>query len=463
MSDEGGETKTPRGYRVLRGVARAAMRTFYSRVEATGLDHVDPRRPTIYAPTHPNSILDPVLVALFEDRPVRFIARDGLFSIPVMGQLLRAVGAIPIRRRSDHGDAGGNADAFEACREALKKGGVLVLFPEGKTHGRLRVEQLKTGLARIALDAKASDVDVQIIPIGLNYLVRHAFRSDVHVAFGEAIDAVEAVGEESDPREAVRRMTRFVQRRLEALTVHIEDQDDELLIAQVTSIVADIRLREGVDRTAQSPAERVALARRVVDAYRWLEETDPDRTAELRERITALLEERAALGLGGERPALQHRGERTVGRRWTDDPWLFALGAPIAAYGVANHIAPYLCLRAVLALSPPSFYRGALVRLAGGAGIFAAFYAGQTALVGSAGGPALGALYALSLLPSGLFARRYLAEARLHRFGPRRVVRMFRHRDRVADLRAEREALIEELTDLRRAYLDQAEELEQYA
>ena len=399
---------------------------------------MDTHKPTIYAPTHPNSLIDPLLVALFEDRPIHFVARDGLFEIPVMGSILRAVGAIPVARPSDHGDKVDNDAAFDACREALEDGGVLVLFPEGKTHAHLRVEPLKTGLARIALTGPP---DVRIVPIGLNYLVRHAFRSDVHVAFGEPIL----------PLGTVRELTEQVQRTLRDITVYVEREDDERLIAQVTAIIADVRAHEGLDAAA-SPAERVALARRVIDAYRWLSERDPERTAALRERILALLEERAELGLGGERPALQHRGERRIGDRWTDDPVAFALGAPLALYGIANHVPGYLALRGLLAVAPPSFYRGALVRLGGGLAIFAAAYGVQTAIVAVVA-PPLALPYLLSLVPSGLFARRYLAELRLHRIGPRRLFRMIEHRDRMAFLKAERDQLAEELSELRRDYL----------
>lgn len=438
------------GYRLARMLARATVRTFYSTIEATGMEHLDPSRATLYAPTHPNSIIDPLLVGLFEDRPIRFVARDGLFDVPGFGALLRAVGAIPVARRSDRG--GGpvdNTEAFEACQQALREGGVILLFPEGKTHGRLRVEPLKTGLARIALDAAAAGVDVQIVPVGLNYLVRHAFRSDVHVAFGEPIAA----------RGEVRELTAEVERQLRELTLHVEREDDERLVAQVTSIVADLREREGAGR-ASSPAERVALARRVVEAYRWLEARDPERTGQLRDRIIALLEERAALDLGGERPALQHRGDTVMSKRWTDDRLLFALGAPVALYGVANHLPAYLAIRLALALSPPGFARGALFRLGIGASIFAIAYAGQTAWVSATLGPAVGTLYALSLAPSGLFARRYLSELRLHRLGPRRLWRYLKHRDRVARVKAERDALAEELAELRREFLAEADALQ---
>ena len=443
-------------YRALSRLARAAVSLFYSHVEITGLEHLDPSRPTIYAPTHPNSIIDPLLIALFEDRPLRFVARDGLFRVPLFGALLRAVGAIPVRRRMDQegGAKADNAGALAACVEALREGGALVLFPEGKTHARLRVEPIKTGAARIALDAEDGTTGVRIVPVGLNYLVRHAFRSDVHIGVGAPIE-LDAELRGLERGAAVAELTERVQSRLEALTVHVEREDDERMIAQVTAIVAELREKEGLDPYGQSPAERVALVQRVVDAYRWLSRTDPARMIALRKRIVDLIEEREALGLGGERPALQHRSERRRGGRiWRDERRsILVLGAPIAAYGVITHFVPYLALRALLWVNPPRFYRGALAKLLLGGLFFAAFHAATTAAVWGAAGPVAASLYAASLLPTGLFARRYLVEMRLHRLGSASMVQLMFRRSRLALCRAERQLVADELAALRERYL----------
>jgi glycerol-3-phosphate O-acyltransferase/dihydroxyacetone phosphate acyltransferase len=444
-------------YRLVRRVARAAMSLFYSTIEVTGLNNLDPTRPTLYAPTHPNSIIDPLLVFVFEDRPLRFIARDGLFSIPIMGQLLRAIGAIPVKRRSDNeGQKADNEDSLRAAREVLKAGGVLVIFPEGKTHARLRVEPLKTGVARIALDAeKDGPIGLRIVPVGLNYLVRHAFRSDVHIGVGEAITIDASTRDRADEPETVRALTAQVEASLRDLTVHIEREDDERLIAQVAAIIAEVREKEGLDPEGQSPAERIALVQRVLDAYRWYEEREPKRTAELRKRIIDLVAERGALGLGGERPALQHRSDRKrEGRIWREErPLLIFLGWPFAVYGIATHFLPYVVMRLLLFVSPPHFYRAALMKLLLGALFFAAFYGTTTTMVWLASGPIAACVYLVSLVPAGLFARRYLTEVRLHRFGPKWIWRVYRHRSRMKMLQAERVMITEELAEIRRLYL----------
>ncbi len=443
-------------YRGMRGLIRGALKVFYRTIEVTGLEHLDPKVPTILACNHQNSIIDPLLVAVFEERAISFCARDGLFKIPGFSSMLRAVGAIPLQRRSDRGGgAVDNADAFAACRDVLARSGVLAIFPEGKTHERMRIEPIKTGAARIALDAEAArpGLGVRIVPVGITYLVRHAFLSDVHVALGEPID-VGALAKElegMDERERVRELTTRVGAALRSLAVHVEEAEDERFIAQVTSIIAGIRADDGLDEGGQSPAERTALARRVVDAYRWQLDVDPLRTAELRERLEAYMDARLRLGLGGERPTLQHRGERRKSRGIA----FLVAGAPLAAYGLAVSLAPYLLLRVALRLARPSHDRIALFKLLGGGVTFGACWAAEIAGVAMVGGALPAALFGASVLPAAFFAQRYATETRLHRIQLRSLNAMLGKED-MDSLRAERRAIADELAAIRQRYLAEA-------
>jgi glycerol-3-phosphate O-acyltransferase/dihydroxyacetone phosphate acyltransferase len=461
-------------YRLLRAGARVVLGLFYRRIEVTGLEHLEGDAPTILASTHPNSIVDPLLVGIFEDRQVTFCARDGLFRVPGFGSLLRAVGAVPIHRRSDHGaESQANDQAFAECRAVLARGGVISIFPEGKTHARLRVEPLKTGVARMALDA--AEHDVRIVPVGLNYLVREAFRSDVHVAFGPPLRVRDLqtgwAGDPAladDPRAQVRGLTEALGESLRAIAVHVEDREDERLIAQVTAIVVELRHDEGLDD--RSPAERTALVRRVIDAYRWLGEREPVRCARLRERVIRYVAERHRLGFAGVGTGLQKRGERSaislgaprgggptkaLGRedRSLLGPLGLVLGAPIAAYGFAVTIVPYSLQALMLALGRPSRYRVALTKLIGGTLLFASWFALVIGLVFEAAGTAIAIAVGLSLIPGGLFAHRYAIDLRLHRFGVQAGVRRLRHGRRIARLRAERRRLTRDLGRVRDAYL----------
>jgi 1-acyl-sn-glycerol-3-phosphate acyltransferase len=446
-------------YRAVRGLLQTALGQFYRTIEITGRERIDPSVPTILACNHPNSIIDPLLLGSVEERQVCFCARDGLFKVPGFGQLLWAMGAVPLQRRSDHaGGAVDNSAAFAACRKVLVGGGVLAIFPEGKTHSGLRIEPLKTGTVRIALDAVAAkpDLGLRIVPVGITYLVRHAFLSDVHVAVGEPIDVSAAVASHgsTDPVETVKLLTEEIGRALRALSVHVEDAEDERLIAQITTIITNIRAEEGLDEGGQSPSERTALVQRIIDAYRWATANEPEQVVVLRQRIEEYMAERAELGLGGERPALQHRSEHRLSgwRGWA----LLVLGAPVAAYGLLVSLPPYLLLRAGLSLVRLSTYRVALFKLLGGVALFGVCWTAAVAGVGMAYGTGPAAFLALTLLPAALFAHRYMTETRLHRLHLRSLD-AWRQRHRLARLQGERKVISEALADLRRRYLAKTE------
>src|SRR5690606_5794751 len=274
---------------------------------------------------------------------------------------------------------------------------------------------------------------LQIVPVGLNYLVREAFRSDVHVAFGPPIHVGPTLAEllrerpelVEDPRAQVKALTERLEHELRKLAIHIEAQEDERLIAQVTTLIIGIRDEAGLDGEGQSPAERTALVRRIIDAYRWLEERDPIRCARLRIRLMDYLDERRALGLGGVETALQKRREKRFGRedRSLLGPVGLVLGAPLALLGVAATILPYGLLRLALLLGRPRSYRIALLKLLGGALLFGLWFGLLVWSAWRAIGPGVALAVALSLVPLGVFAHRYVIDLRLHRFGLRKNLR----------------------------------------
>ncbi len=448
-------------YLALRATLRAAVKVFYGDIEVTDARHLPATGPIIIACNHPNSIVDPLLLGTVTDRAITYCARDGLFQVPVFGRLLRAIGAIPIRRRGDHAttDTADNTGAFAAAGELLGRGGVMAIFPEGKTHGHLRIEPIKTGTARIAYAAQTSATGgppVRIVPVAITYLVRHAFRSDIHVAFGPAIDVAEVIAAvpTRDEFTAVRALTARISDALRELAVHVERTEDERLIALVTAIMVGIRAGDGLDVGGQSPAERTALVRRVIDAYRWFSELDPRRCQDLRDRLEHYIEEREALGLGGEQPALQHRSERRLPLKGPARIAILVACAPPAIFGLLTSLVPHALLRLSMQPLHLSSDRVALFKLLAGAVIFGAAYAAEVIIVARLLGPVTAALFGASLVPAALFARRWLIETRLHRL-QLRSLGAWRAGGRLDALRAERRALAEALTELRVRYLDQ--------
>ena len=254
-------------YRCLRQLLRIVIGVFYRQVEVVGQEHI-PREgegPVIFAGNHPNSLLDPVLILLSCGRIVHFAAKDVLFQSAVLRVFLKTLGAVPVARRSDHGEgAVSNDKAFEAMHEVLVEGRSMGIFPEGLSHDESQLARLKTGAARIAMGLKAQrpDLRIRIVPCGLNYVHRKRFRSRVLVQYGPPIEVtVEAAGSNGaavDDREAVRALTTDIDRGIRALTVNASDWET-------------LRVLDGVRRLYQpagiSLEERTELARRFNDVY----------------------------------------------------------------------------------------------------------------------------------------------------------------------------------------------------
>lgn len=101
------------------------------RYRATGAENLPRTGPVIVACNHV-SYLDPVALGIGLPRMVTYLAKKELFSIPILGALVRGCGAYPLDR-----DAGGVA-AVRAALRVLKNGRCIGIFPEGtrNLHGQ---------------------------------------------------------------------------------------------------------------------------------------------------------------------------------------------------------------------------------------------------------------------------------------------------------------------------------------
>ena len=123
---------------------------------------------------------DPVLVGIACPRQLAFLGKIELFKNPLLGSLLRHLGAIPLRRGA--ADSG----ALRAAVNVLNAGKPLLMFPEGT---RSKTGELQRGRRGIGMLAVRSTVN--IIPVYLSgsfHLFRNFLRRRVTVRFGECID-----------------------------------------------------------------------------------------------------------------------------------------------------------------------------------------------------------------------------------------------------------------------------------
>lgn len=222
----------------LSHVANAALRVYYRLRRAGGA--VPPSGPVLLVANHPNSLLDPAMVALAARRPVRFLAKAPLFKDPLVGFLVRGAGSIPVYRKSDDpSQVGRNEEMFRAVHEALAGGAAVGIFPEGLSHSDPSLAPLKTGAARIALGTLASHgIRVPIVPIGSVFRSKNVFRSEALVTVGRPVTWDDLSPDAGSDGHAVRELTQRIDRALRDVTVNLERWEDAALVELAEAIYA---------------------------------------------------------------------------------------------------------------------------------------------------------------------------------------------------------------------------------
>ncbi|HHT49161.1 MAG TPA: 1-acyl-sn-glycerol-3-phosphate acyltransferase [Firmicutes bacterium] len=135
-------------YRICRAILYGWLRLCYG-FEVSGAEHLPEKGPVIVVSNHTN-LIDPIVVGCsLRQRQVCFMAKEELFRIPLLGGLVRRLGAFPVKRGK--GDRG----AFRAALGILSADQVLGMFPEGTRHKDGKIHPLRPGAALLAVESGA--------------------------------------------------------------------------------------------------------------------------------------------------------------------------------------------------------------------------------------------------------------------------------------------------------------------
>jgi 1-acyl-sn-glycerol-3-phosphate acyltransferase len=206
-------------YKFLKQIIKAALFFFFRKIVVSGKEQIPVNGPLIIVANHPNTFMDPLLVAAITDQRIGFVANAGIFLNKLISRVFTYFHVIPIYRKKDiqPGEKPDNRMAFSKCHDYLGEQGTLLIFPEGTSYYELKLREIKTGTARIALsfeDLKGFEGNLKVVPVALDYSDSIQFRSVVSVTvcrpisvhayklaydrneFGAAVELTEAIRKE---------------------------------------------------------------------------------------------------------------------------------------------------------------------------------------------------------------------------------------------------------------------------
>ncbi len=213
-------------YRLFRWFTGIALHWFYSSIDVAGGERVPVNAPVLVAASHHNALVDCLIAGWIIPRRLTITAKATLMDNAFLGWILPAIGVVPLRRASDENSSrqdgndstrniSRNVGAFKALLDTLEQRRAVLIFPEGKSHSEPALAPLKTGVARIALEARDGRHirGLVILPLGLSFEDKGNPGTAVLAEFGVPI-SMDEIGSVS-----VEALTQMIEDRLSAVSL----------------------------------------------------------------------------------------------------------------------------------------------------------------------------------------------------------------------------------------------------
>ncbi len=265
---------------------------------------------------------------------------------------------------------------------------------------------------RIALDFVRKDANagrLKIVPVGLLYTAKGQIRSEVWMRFGPAIDIADWIAQHDNPDGDA--LTGELRRRIEALTIGYRDRREMVLVNWASEIVATQAQAPRLLGSALPPvAESFARLSLIQAGYRTLLDSHAAEISDLTERVRRYRAELRRQGIDSSEIYLPRSPFRAI-FFLIRELELIVIGAPIALFGILNHLIPYLLVRRIARRMSTDKDHWATNVIYPSFIVFPFFYAIQIAIAWLMLSAFWAALYTVALPYSGFYAILYTDRA----------------------------------------------------
>lgn len=150
-------------YRFLSHIAIGPPLGRLLKIKSSGLENM-PKKGKVLVVANHRSWQDPIFMAIEIMRPINFLAASFMFNIPVIGDMFKNAGVLPLNVEGK-----GNEASLRQCIRLLQQDEAVGVYPEGVQNfmdpdGK-KIKSFHTGFARLALATGAPILPVAVVGV----------------------------------------------------------------------------------------------------------------------------------------------------------------------------------------------------------------------------------------------------------------------------------------------------------
>ncbi|RLD81013.1 MAG: acyltransferase [Bacteroidetes bacterium] len=224
-------------YYFMRAYIALGLDFYYKKILVKGKKNITKNKAILFISNHPNALIDPLLVATHSSRNMYYLTQAGVFKNKIVKKILDSVNMIPVYRVRDGLSSKDlktyNDEVFQYCYQILNKKQALLIYVEGSHNIQRKVRPFRKGFTRIVFGAmdQYNDLEIDIIPVGMNYTNVDGYASKVSINYGKPI-SFRPFWEIEDRNEAIRKLIAEAENKLKLVTNHISDSENYEKIIQ---------------------------------------------------------------------------------------------------------------------------------------------------------------------------------------------------------------------------------------
>ena len=304
---------------------------------------------------------------------------------------------------------GGNVNSFNKGYKIFENNGAFLIFPEGISVGKRVLEKIKTGAARIGLEAELKNdfaLNIVIIPIGLSYSDQVRFRSNIMIRFGSPIELSKFEKEyKTNEVKTVKKVTLIIEKSLNNLTNYYQtDQIED--IVQGLELIYKMELMTELGMEVDNKNDDFIISKILTDAVQWYKDNEPALIIEFREKLNEYIDLLKQLDIRDEFLDPVRQEKRGWGK--TKTILFLVIGSPLFIWGIITNYIPYILPRVLVEITNKDQSEEASWKLIYGFIFFVFYYAVSITFIWKlTQNIFLTILFISSLIPSGDFALYY--------------------------------------------------------